>query len=170
MPNITIDGLMNKYSISHRTAYYIKGEYDICNDSEEQYIQLRILVGSNCYLNNAEIIETSFIRNYFLFSSSITANRLSVRLIEIIFSELLKNIQDGYYNKDISDVLTKTQNNEKDKTSVLNFSNYLEQMSKMDLTNIDNKKQLIYKFVEKIFESKGRIKISLNTLKKLAKI
>ena len=169
-PNITIDGLMNKYSISHRTAYYIKGEYDICNDSEEQYIQLRILVGSNCHLNNVEIIETSFIRNYFLFSSSITANRLSVRLIEIIFSELLKNIQDGYYNKEISDVLTKEQNNEKDKTSVLNFSNYLEQMSKMDLTNIDNKKQLIYKFVEKIFESKGRITINLNPLTKLAKI
>ena len=93
-PNITIDGLMNKYSISHRTAYYIKGEYDICNDSEEQYIQLRTLVRSNCNLNNAEIIETSFIRNYFLFSSSITANRLSVRLIEIIFSELLNNIQN----------------------------------------------------------------------------
>ena len=169
-PSITIDGLMNKYSISHRTASYIKGEYDICNDSEEQYIQLRILVGSNCHLNNAEIIETSFIRNYFLFSSSITANRLSVKLIEIIFSELLNNIQDGYYNKEISDILTKAQNNEKDKTTVLNFSNYLEQMSKMDLTNIDNKKQLIYKFVEKIFESKGRITISLNPLKKLAKL
>ena len=105
-----------------------------------------------------------------MFSSSIIANRLSVRLIEIVFSELLNIIRDGYYNKEISDVLTKTQNNEKDKTSVFNTSNYLEQMSKMDLTNIDNKKHIIYKFVEKIFESKDRITISLNPLKKLAKI
>lgn len=87
---------------------------------------------------------------------------------------LISQFDDAEYDFIIDDSIfngyCKTQNNEKDKTSVLNFSNYLEQMSKMDLTNIDNKKQLIYKFIEKIFESKGRIKISLNTLKKLAKI
>lgn len=168
--NISVNDLMEKYSISHRTAYYIKGEYDICNDTEEQFVQLRELVRSNSSLNNTQIIESSFIRNYFSFSSAISSVKVSNSLKDIIFNELMECIHNGYYNNEINDALNFPKNIEKNKTSILNFSNYLDMISKMDLTKDDNKRQLIYKFVEQIVESNNKISIRLYPLKKLAKL
>ena len=82
----------------------------------------------------------------------------------------MESIHNGYYNNEINDALNLPKDIEKNKTSILNFCNYLDMISKMDLTKDDNKRQLIYKFVEQIVESNNKISIRLYPLKKLAKL
>lgn len=165
--DVRVKDLIDKYSISHRTAYYIKGEYDICNDPKECYIQLKELVKCNSHINNINIIDPVFIRKHFLLSSNNSAIRLSNKIKEIILNELIEKIRGGYYNNEINELLNK-QKNENNMKGMINFSKYLDTISKIDLTKNENKEELISKFVEKIYVSNEVIQIKLYPLNKIA--
>lgn len=169
VPNIEINDLMNKYSISKRTAYYLKGEYDICNDTVEQYIELNKLIITNNRNNNLDIIEPLFIRSFFLLSSYKSACILSSKLKDIIFNELIDKIHNGYYKNEIENALKNSKDIDNKTTGILNFSKYLKEIYEMDLTKDENKKGIIIKFVEQIYVEKNKISIKLYPLKKLAK-
>ena len=51
---------------------------------------------------------------------------------------------------------------------MINFSKYLDTISKIDLTKNENKEELISKFVEKIYVSNEVIQIKLYPLNKIA--
>ena len=170
--NITVEELINKYSISHRTAYYIKGEYDIYNDMEEQYISLLKLIKSHNYQGNTEIIDQSFIRSYFSFSSELSSVRLNNRLKEIVLNELIEFLNGRFYDNAIKEALLEEHNHpnkdsDKKITKILKFNKYLDNISNIDLSIDKNISELITKFVEQIYEKDKQISIKLYSLNRV---
>lgn len=142
---ITVEDIINKYSISERTAKYIYHEYEIYHNSELQNKEIIKLVKAHLYDNNLDIIDESYIKYYFLYSSQKLSEKISKVLKYNIFFEALKLLLDGYYDREIKSLL-----NPKDRIKYISFVNYLDQMKNMDYSFENIQEEIIKRFVSKI--------------------
>ena len=161
---ITVEDIINKYSISERTAKYIYHEYEIYHNSELQNKEIIKLVKAHLYDNNLDIIDESYIRYYFLYSSQKLSEKISKVLKYNIFYEALKLLLNNYYDIDL-----KSLHNPKDKIKFISFVNYLDQIKNMDYSDENIQEEIIKKFVSKINIKNEMICVSLYPLSHFVK-
>ena len=165
-PVIKVDDLIKKYSISNRTASYIFREYNIYNNHDKQMDEIYKML--SCHRkDDFDVIEEQYIQGYFLYSSSILSKLISEKLTNILFSEIMNKLKNGYYEEDIKNILRSknVESNSNFKIAILQFNNYLNSLSSMDLKNIINKQQIIKKLVKNINCTNGRIEVELQPVK-----